>query len=113
MRHRLPEVDASDVPSPLPADVVLLDVRETDEWSAGHIDGADHIPLRQLPGRLEEIPVDRRVLVVCHVGARSAQATAFLRAHGRDAVNIAGGMVAWERTGRPVVGGGADPRRHG
>ena len=90
----------------LPAALAVLDVREDDEWVAGHIDGALHIPLMQVPARMHELPPDQQVLVVCRVGARSAQATAYLQAQGVDAVNLAGGLVAWARAGRPLV---ADP----
>ena len=82
---------------------VLLDVREPHEWEAGHAPDAVHVPLMQVPARLEELPRDRPVDVVCHFGGRSAQATAFLRAHGVDARNVDGGMDAWERAGLPVV----------
>ncbi len=91
------------MPTPLPQDLFVLDVREQDEWEAGHIAEALHIPLMQVPHRLDGLPVDRPILVVCKVGARSAQATAFLQAHGREAVNLSGGMLAWESSGRPMV----------
>ena len=98
-------------PSSLPSTTVtsltpgalLLDVREPHEWAAGHAPDAVHVPLQQVPARLDELPRDRPVDVVCHLGGRSAQATAFLRAHGVDARNVEGGMDAWERAGLPVV----------
>lgn len=106
----VPAVTVTDLPDPLPADVVVLDVREPVEWAYGHVDGALHVPLHDLPGRLAELP-DARLLVVCRVGARSAQATAYLAAAGRDAVNLDGGMVAWAGAGRGMVSDtGADPR---
>jgi rhodanese-related sulfurtransferase len=82
---------------------VVLDVREAWEWAAGHIEGAVHIPLGDLPSRVGELDPQARTLVVCHVGARSARATAWLRQLGRDAANLAGGMDAWEGAQRPVV----------
>lgn len=97
----------SDVPavsvSELPEDVVLLDVREHDEWVAGHAPGAVHVPLAQVPSRLDEIPSDEVVHVVCRSGGRSAQATAWLNRNGYDAVNVSGGMGAWLEAGRPMV----------
>jgi rhodanese-related sulfurtransferase len=82
----------------------LLDVREDDEWAAGHAPHAHHLPMFELPARLDEIPADRDVVVVCRVGARSAQVVAYLRAQGWDnVVNLDGGMIAWERAGRPLV----------
>ena len=80
----------------------MLDVREPVEWASGHIDGALHIPLGELMDRLDEVP-DEQVLVVCKVGARSAHATAYLVAQGRNAVNLDGGLLDWEAAGRVLV----------
>ncbi len=111
MRHAVPEVDVTGIPAELPDDLVVLDVREDVEWQAGHIAGAVHLPLMQVPQRFADLPADGQVLVVCKVGARSAQATAFLQAQGYDAVNLVGGMIAWDRAGRAMVAdGGAPPR---
>jgi len=97
------------LPDPLPAGVVVLDVREDDEWVAGHVPGATHLPLGELVARADEVP-EGEVLVVCRVGGRSAQATAWLGAQGRAAVNLAGGMHAWDAAGRAMVSEtGADP----
>ena len=100
----IPTVGVTDLPDPLPEGLTVLDVREEVEWVHGHIDGATHIPLMELPARLEEIPHEQ-TLVVCKVGGRSAQAVAYLAANGRDAVNLAGGMVEWFAAGRPLVSG--------
>lgn len=97
------EVDA--IPQTIPADLVVLDVREPHEWAAGHIDGAIHIPLGEIPARVGELDPSVRTLVVCHLGGRSARATQWLHAQGHDVVNVAGGMEAWEHAGRPVVSG--------
>lgn len=100
---------ASDRPG-VPADALLLDVRRDDEWVAGHAPGATHIPLDQLPDRLDELPTDRPVWAVCHGGGRSARATAFLTAQGFEARNYDGGMVAWARADGPLVSeNGAPP----
>ena len=88
-------------------DAVLLDVREDDEWAQGHAPQARHLPMSQLVGRLAELPRDQPLDVVCHVGGRSAQVVAYLLQQGFDARNVAGGMDAWERSGLPVVAGGA------
>ena len=101
-REQLPHTTVDAMPDPLPADLAILDVREPWEWAAGHAPGAMHIPLGELPGRADEVPPGR-VLVVCHVGARSARATVFLRQRGLDAVNLDGGMAAWAAAGRPLV----------
>ena len=95
------EIDA--IPETIPADLVVLDVREPHEWAAGHIDGAIHIPLGEIPARVGELDPSARTLVVCHLGGRSARATQWLHAQGHDVVNVAGGMEAWELAGRPVV----------
>lgn len=89
---------------------VLLDVREHDEWQAGHAPGAVHVPLHELPSRLGELP-EAPLAVVCRAGARSAQAVAWLTAQGRDAVNVDGGMQAWEAAGRGLVSeSGSEPQ---
>ncbi|MGP3952168.1 rhodanese-like domain-containing protein [Streptomyces sp. 7N604] len=100
---QLPAVDAASVPS----DGFLLDVRENDEWAAGHAEGALHLPMSELVaryGELTEAVADgRRVHVVCRVGGRSAQVAQYLIGQGLDAVNVDGGMLAWEAAGRPLV----------
>ncbi len=95
----LPVVDAAAVPS----DGYLLDVREADEWAAGHAEEAVHIPMGEIVARFAEVPADRRVHVVCRVGGRSAQVAQYLIAQGLDAVNVDGGMLAWNAAGRPLV----------
>ncbi|MDP9417165.1 MAG: rhodanese-like domain-containing protein, partial [Actinomycetota bacterium] len=97
-------------PLDVPADAWLLDVREPGEWAAGHVDGAHHVPMSELPARAGEVPGDREVVVVCRVGGRSAAVTAWLRAQGRRAVNLDGGLDAWAAAGRPLVSDGpGDP----
>lgn len=78
---------------------LFLDVREPDEWDAGRIEGARHVPLAHLRSRLDTIPRDRRVIAVCRSGNRSGQATEVLCAAGFDAVNLGGGMRAWAAAG--------------
>jgi rhodanese-related sulfurtransferase len=90
----------------LPADAVLLDVRENDEWTAGHAPSAVHVPMGQVVQRLDEIAAalpDRPVRVVCRSGGRSARVAAYLIQAGWDAVNVDGGMRAWAAAGRPMV----------
>ena len=106
----IPSVDVSKVPDPLPAGLCVLDVREDVEWRHGHIEGALHIPLADLPTRLDEVPGEQ-TLVVCKVGGRSARATAWLQAQGRDVVNLDGGMLDWAAAGRPIVAeAGTEPQ---
>jgi rhodanese-related sulfurtransferase len=108
------------VPSVGPADVgpdaTLLDVREDDEWVAGHVEGARHIPMGELPTRFPEVASladaahTGEVVVVCRSGARSARVVAWLTQNGVDAVNLAGGLGAWAAAGRPLVSEtGGDP----
>lgn len=106
----VPTIEVAQVPDPLPDGVTVLDVREPLEWHHAHIEDAVHIPLTDLPARVDELPAERQLLVVCKVGGRSAQATAFLREKGLEAINLAGGMIDWVDSGRAVVGeGSGDP----
>lgn len=100
-----PEIDVHEAAARLAGGAFLLDVREPFEWERVHIDGAVLAPLTDLA--LDQVPADRPVLVVCRSGNRSAYATEALRAAGRDAVNVAGGILAWHRAGLPVVLGAA------
>ncbi|CAM3992163.1 rhodanese-like domain-containing protein [Kibdelosporangium persicum] len=95
----VPSVTVNDVP----ADVTLLDVREQDEWDAGHAPEALHIPMSELAGRLEELPNDKDVYVICRSGGRSARVTAYLNGNGWDATNVDGGMQAWDVAGKKMV----------
>jgi rhodanese-related sulfurtransferase len=90
----------------LPADALLLDVRETDEWDAGHAPGARHLPMSELTARLGELPDADPLFVVCRSGARSARVVAFLAGQGYPAVNVEGGMQSWAAQGRSVVADG-------
>ena len=89
----------------------LVDVREPDEWDAGHIEGAQHIPLGDLAARLDEIPRDRTVVAVCRSGSRSDRAAKGLRASGFAAENLDGGVTAWTRAGLPLVDNAGRPGR--
>lgn len=105
----VPTIEVAQVPDPIPAGVTVLDVREPIEWHHGHIEGAVHVPLTEVPGRIDELPTDQQLLVVCKVGGRSSQATAFLREKGFEAINLAGGMIDWAEAGRPMVGDADGP----
>lgn len=89
----------------------LLDVREADEWQAGHAAEAIFVPMSLLTGRLDEVPKDTDVVVVCKSGGRSAQVTAYLNQNGWTARNLDGGMHAWADAGRPMVTDDGSPPR--
>ncbi len=89
----------------------LLDVREQDEWDAGHIEGAQHIPLGELGSRLAEVPRDQMVVAVCRSGSRSDRAAKGLRLSGFEAENLDGGVTAWYRAGLALVAKGGVPGR--
>lgn len=85
---------------------LLVDVREADEWRAGHVAGARHIPLSSLPDHLAALPRDRDILLFCRSGNRSGMATKLLRQHGFErAKNVNGGVTAWQQRGLPLVQG--------
>ena len=87
---------------------VVVDVREPDEYLAGHVPGAKLLPLAGVPGRLRELPTDRPVFVICATGNRSLAAAGWMHAAGVDAYSVAGGTSGWTRMGRPVVSGPHD-----
>ena len=98
------QVPASGVPD----GVYLLDVRENDEWTAGHAPDAVHIPLGELGVKADEVPKDRAVFVICRAGSRSARAVQALGANGWDVTNVSDGMQGWERAGRPMISESGD-----
>lgn len=103
----IPSVSVTEIPAGAP----ILDVREDYEFIAGHIDGARHIPLTDLPARYGEVPLDEDVYVICRSGGRSRKAVEWLNNNGFDAINVDGGMGAWNLDhGKPIVAdNGEDP----
>jgi rhodanese-related sulfurtransferase len=86
------------------AGAFMLDVREPQEWEEVHIPDATLIPLGQLQARLDEIPRDQEVVVVCRSGNRSAEARNILRRAGFEQVtSMAGGMIDWQAQGFPIA----------
>jgi rhodanese-related sulfurtransferase len=84
--------------------LLLLDVREPNEFAFAHIQGSLHIPLRQLPERSQELDGDHDIVVLCHHGMRSQQACLFLEQYGFDRLyNLKGGIDAWSATCDPSV----------
>jgi rhodanese-related sulfurtransferase len=87
----------------------LVDVRYDSEWSAGHIEGAAHIPEDDLEERVGELDRSRPVVTVCRAGTRSDEAAEWLRSQGFDAQNLDGGMLAWKWAGLPITGTIVEP----
>ncbi|WP_034591523.1 rhodanese-like domain-containing protein [Hamadaea tsunoensis] len=105
---QIPVTEAGQVPD----GAYLLDVREPEEWTAGHAPGATHLPMMDVPVRLDEIPRDGDVVVVCRSGGRSGQVVAYLMHQGYDNVaNLDGGMLDWAAAGRPMVSEDGQPAR--
>lgn len=92
-----------ELPAELGPNTVLLDVREDDEWKRGHAAAAQHIPMGQVPARLDEIDRSATLYVICKAGGRSAKVAEFLARDGFGPINVDGGMLAWAAAGRPVV----------
>jgi rhodanese-related sulfurtransferase len=83
---------------------LLLDVREPDEHAEAHIPGDQLLPLTEFAERYEgELPKEREIVVYCRSGRRSAQVVNFLLAQGYQAINVAGGIIAWREAGLPIV----------
>ena len=83
-------------------EVPLVDVREPEEYVAGHVPGAKLIPLATVPLHVSELDKNQTQYIICKSGARSAQAAQYLIAQGFDAVNVAGGTMAWIELGESV-----------
>jgi rhodanese-related sulfurtransferase len=109
----IPTIDVTEAERRLREDTdrpILIDVRETNEFEEMRAPGAVLIPTSLFMTRVDEIPADRPLLVVCHMGGRSAAVAGFLIRAGRtDVVNVAGGMDAWERAGLPLRRGPVAP----
>jgi rhodanese-related sulfurtransferase len=101
----VPEIDVSELARRRESGAPLLDVRQPAEYEESHVPGAVLIPLDELVERVDEVPEQDQVLVICRTGARSAKAVEFLNRSGYDSVNVAGGTLAWIEAGQPVVTG--------
>ncbi len=101
-RHRIHEVLPQEAVGLQDQGAALLDVREDDEWAAGHAPGAVHVPLAEVSAAASRFD-GRQVLAVCRSGGRSAKAAEVLAGAGIDVRNVAGGMTAWVQAGLPVV----------
>jgi rhodanese-related sulfurtransferase len=97
------EVSADDARRLVADGALLLDVREDHEWQAGHAPEATHLPMSRISASVSQLPTDRLIVCVCHVGARSAAVAEALNNAGYSAANLVGGMDAWSARGLPVV----------
>jgi rhodanese-related sulfurtransferase len=105
------EVDPAEALRLASAGAHLLDVREDDEWQAGHAPEAVHVAMGSVSERIDEVPTDRTVVCICRVGGRSGAVAGALAQAGYDVRNLAGGMLAWEAAGLPVVADGGGTGR--
>jgi rhodanese-related sulfurtransferase len=101
----VPEIDVAALARAREDGAPLIDVRQPVEWEEFRAPGAVLIPLGDLVERVEEVPTEGTVYVICRTGPRSAKATAYLRSIGIDAVNVAGGTLAWHDAGLPIDSG--------
>jgi rhodanese-related sulfurtransferase len=101
--HHVSEVDIDTLIRP--HDAELIDVREEDEFVAGHVPGARLVPMSQITARLGELPRDRPLYVICAVGQRSLAVADYLVRSGFEAYSVAGGTYAWMGAGQPVETG--------
>ena len=104
----LPQIGPHDAKALIDTGALLLDVREPAEWEVEHVPDALLVPMGEVSQRRGELPSDRLIVVVCRSGGRSAAVTESLRKWGLDAVNFAGGMLAWSAAGLPVITDTAD-----
>jgi rhodanese-related sulfurtransferase len=107
------DIDAAGTAERVSAGALLVDVRQDYEWEAGHLAGAEHVPLEELPAAATRFDRDRPIVFTCRTGSRSALATEVFRAAGYEAYNLAGGLLAWVESGRelePADGLVADSR---
>lgn len=101
----LPEIDVNQLAALRAEGVPLIDVREPDEHEGARVPGAVLIPLGEVADRVAEVPTDQTVYVICARGGRSAKAAEHYRSLGIDAVNVAGGTLAWIDAGLPTDSG--------
>jgi rhodanese-related sulfurtransferase len=93
----------------LASGAILLDVREAEEWNAGHALGARWLPMSEITERHTELPTDQDICVICRSGGRSAQVTDALNAWGYRAINVDGGSLAWASEGLAFIDADGNP----
>jgi rhodanese-related sulfurtransferase len=103
----VPEIDVDDLAERREAGQVVLDVRTPGEYEEAHVPGVLFIPMDELVERIDEVPTDGPVPVICATGSRSHQVAEYLRNQGIDAMNVVGGTMAWMNAGFEVESGEA------
>lgn len=98
----VPEIDVTALAAHRADGAPLIDVREADEYATARVPGAHHIPLGEVVERIDEVPTEGTVYVICARGGRSAKAVEHFRSVGIDAVNVAGGTLGWIDAGLPI-----------
>lgn len=101
--HHTPQLSAAEAVDLMHQGAILLDVREDDEWRAGHAPQAVHIPLGLLGQQVGQLDASKPIVIICRSGRRSDHAAGALRNAGYDAYNFSGGMQAWHQAGGDVV----------
>jgi rhodanese-related sulfurtransferase len=96
------EVSCDELETAIAENAFVLDVREDWEFEAGHAPTAHHIPLNSVPERLEELPKEQQIFIICKSGGRSMRAADYLLAQGFDVVSVAGGTDGWVEAGKEV-----------
>ncbi|MEO8105710.1 MAG: rhodanese-like domain-containing protein [Actinomycetes bacterium] len=107
------QADVSHVQAAIASGAFLFDVREPFEFASGHVPGALSIPMHLVPLRLDELPKDRDLYVICATGNRSWQIANYLGERGIAAVNVAGGTKAWQSAGLPIEKGAPESPSQG
>lgn len=103
--ERLPQITVHELRGMVETgEINLLDVRQPAEWTAGHVEGATFITGAELPGRVDEVPDDKSLAVICGSGYRSSVSSSLLaRSRNLDVINVLGGMSAWKAAGHPTI----------
>lgn len=101
----IPEVSVDELAARLAEGARLIDVREPDEYAEARVPGAVLVPLGTVPDQVDTFRGEGPVYVICARGGRSMQAAEFVAEHGIEAVNVAGGTLAWIDAGHPVDAG--------
>ena len=98
------EIDVNELEGLLAAGpIALIDVRGLDEWQTGHVPGAELIVMSTIPARVQDLPRNEEIFLICESGGRSAQVGLWLESQGFEAVNVVGGTGAWRTSGKPLA----------